>query len=72
MTSLSESEVRVYFYANKILEKLSGVNNKFTTDPSTGTIYILLDDKHSVMIESKNPESAIVKDIIETIYIGEK
>ena len=66
--SLATSEVRVYFYANKILAELSGAENGFSTDPVTGTIYILLNEKDSVRIESKNPESTIVQTIIQTIH----
>ncbi|NCP76520.1 hypothetical protein GW819_00270 [Candidatus Gracilibacteria bacterium] len=66
--SLATSEVRVYFYANKILAELSGAENGFSTDPVTGTIYILLNEKDSVRIESKNPESPIVQTLVQTIH----
>lgn len=66
--SLSGSEVRVYFYANKIVGKLSGAQNGFYTDPMTGTVYLLLNNKDSVMIESTNSESILVQTIIRTIH----
>lgn len=68
MESLSGSEVRVYFYANKIVEKLSGAENGFYTDPTTHTIYLLLDNKDSVAIESNDPEGKLVQTIIRTIH----
>lgn len=66
--SLSESDVRVYFYANKIIGKLAKAANGSYTDPATGTIYLLLNDKDSVMIESSNPNSKVVQTIVQTIY----
>lgn len=66
--SLSESDVRVYFYANKVVGKLAEAVNGFYTDPATGTIYILLNDKDSVMIESSNPGSKLVQTIVQTIH----
>lgn len=65
--SLSGSEVRIYFYANKIAEKLTNAENGFYTDPLTGTVYLLLNGKDSVAIESSNPESTLVQTIIQTI-----
>lgn len=66
--SLSDSDVRVYFYANKIIGKLTEAANGSYTDPATGTIYLLLNDKDSVMIESSNPNSKVVQTIVQTIH----
>lgn len=65
--SLATSDARVYFYANKIVEKLSGAENGFYTDPATGNVYILLNNKDSVMIESDNSGGNLVQTIIRTI-----
>ncbi|MDD5376666.1 MAG: Kazal-type serine protease inhibitor family protein [Candidatus Gracilibacteria bacterium] len=66
--SLAGSEARVYFYANKVIEKLSKAENGFYTDPTTGTVYLLLNNKDSVMIESNNPDSSLVQTIVRTIH----
>lgn len=65
--SLAGSEVRVYFYANKIIGKLAGAENGFYSDPTNGTVYLLLNNRDSVMIESNDPESKLVQTIIRTI-----
>lgn len=69
--SLAESEVRVYFYRNTVLDELNGVESNSFTDPATGTVYILLDQKSSVKIESISPASPIVQAIVETVHMGE-
>lgn len=66
--SLSDSDVRVYFYANKIIGKLAEAANGSYTDPATGTIYLLLNDKDSVMIESSNLNNKVVQTIVQTIH----
>lgn len=68
MESLLGSEVRVYFYANTIAGKLSEVENGFYTDSVTGTVYILLGSRDSVIIESDDPKSELVQTIIRTIH----
>ncbi|HBB26965.1 TPA: hypothetical protein DCZ36_00525 [Candidatus Gracilibacteria bacterium] len=66
--SLSESQVRVYFYANKIVEKLANSENGFYMDSATSTVYLLLNNKDSIIIESDNPESELVQTIIRTVH----
>jgi len=66
--SLSGSEVRVYFYANKIVGKLAGADNGFYTDSTTGTVYILLNNKDSIAIESSSSDSTLVQTIVRTIH----
>lgn len=70
--SLADSEVRVYLYANRVVDKLTNAPNGFVTDPATGNIYLLLDGKHSVMIESDKPNNPIVNTIIGSIHTGDK
>lgn len=67
--SFSGSQVRVYFYANKVIGNLTTAENGFYTDSTTGNVYILLNGKDSVMIESDNSESALVQTIIRTIHV---
>ena len=69
VASLETSDVRIYFYANKVDEKLAAAPNGFYKDPATGTIYILLGDKNSVMIESNSQESELVNTIAQTIHM---
>lgn len=66
--SLSGSEVRVYFYANKIVENLANAENGFSLNPATSTVYLLLNNKDSIAIESDNPESELVQMIIRTVH----
>ncbi len=66
--SLANSQVRVYFYANKIVGKLAGAENGFYTDPATNTVYLLLNGKDSVAIESDSPDNKVVQTIIKTIH----
>lgn len=67
--SLAGSEVRVYFYANKVIGKLSSAENGFYTDLTTGTVYLLLNNKDSVAIESNDSGSSLVQTIIRTIRV---
>lgn len=69
--SLSESEVRVYFYANKIIGNLSVSDNTMYTDAATGTTYLLLGGTDSVMIEFTDPTSTLVQTITQTIHKNE-
>lgn len=69
--TLASSQIRVYFYANKVVGKLTGAENGFYTDTTTNTVYILLNEKDSVAIESDNPNSDIVQTIIKTIHKDE-
>lgn len=66
--SLATSEVRLYFYANKVIGNLATAENGFYTDSTTGNVYILLNSKDSVMIESDNSQSMLVQTIVRTIH----
>lgn len=66
--SLSGNDVRIYFYANKIINEISGRENGQFTDPVSHTIYLLLNNKNSVAIESDNEQSELVQTIIKTIH----
>ena len=66
--SFAQSTVRVYFYANKIVEDLYRAENGFYMDPLSQTVYLLLGDKHSVAIESDDAESELVQTIIRTVH----
>lgn len=67
--SLATSQVRIYFYANKILDQLSLVTSGTTTDTTTGTIYVLLNKNNSVAIESDNPTGELVQTILQTLHM---
>lgn len=67
--ALATSDVRVYFYANKVLDELKGAENGFARNSTTGTIYILLGEMNSVRIESEAPDSELVKTIVRTMYM---
>lgn len=68
VNSLSGSDVRVYFYANTIMGDLSEIEQESYIDSTTGTVYLLLNKKDSLLIESSDPQNILVQTILKTAH----